>query len=451
MPLALVGALCAIQVCLLKYHLTRLNLLTAVYGFVLTAMVVLCELLQMFSENLRFEACLSNALFTERLNALASSTLVAASCLYHGCALFWADREKWVPRDNETAVRDFARETALPTLILGGLLLIATCYGTLITEQPYASDRSLEQTAMLSSAGTMLLSMYLIVMALVFTIRGEGYESRSTIVVAILGLALVIVFRSLRGDRGGGSIYLVSLMALFLIYSKRPTRQKYLWLSAMVLAVLIFFQSMAFTRHHAAEYGLLGGFAEGFQRNCVDVVFGPNGFDPSGIQLLPQGYWHLLNTIDLYDQGVSLNGSSFYNLIPQMLPDSFAQWIGYERPLNISWRLAEYRNHSGGMFLIAEGYWNLGLAGALLVTLALARAATAYESWVRRQDAVLLGAYLGLLGLFSVGMFYGLQSMVRGWEINIALAILLKYMMRHRQRGPGKLAGMSKQTCRSAS
>jgi hypothetical protein len=125
------------------------------------------------------------------------------------------------------------------------------------------------------------------------------------------------------------------------------------------------------------------------------------------------------------------------NLIPQALPDFIARWLNYERPISVAWRLAEHRANGGGLFLIAEGYWNLGLAGALLLTVALARAATALETWQRKQDAALMGPYLGLAGLFMYGMFYTLQTMVRGWEISLIMVLVVRYMISQHGRRSG--------------
>jgi len=438
-PTWAVLAFAAVQLCLLAHHLTRLNVLTALYGFVLTGMLIVGELLQAFSENLTYDGYLTVAQFTDRLNAQAMNVLVAASCLYHACAVAWGARNVWEPKQGSHSAAVFARQAWAPALAVSVVLIAATVGGTTIMQHPYATVEHHKGTG-IESSGLSLGAMYLLVMALVWAVRAFGYRSSQTLTVVLVGLGGVLFFKSLRGERGGTLIFLGAALFVFYMYSSRPRWQRNLLLAAGALAGFAYFQALGHARATAAYEGLLPSLAEGYQRNVWGLLFPEGGFDPTRIQLLPAGYWHLLHSIDLYDQGTSLGGGSFYDLVPQAVPEFVSSWLGYERPLNASWRLAEYRANAGGFFLIAEGYWNFGVFGALLVAAALARAATAFEHWLRGQDIVFVGPYLGLAGLFMFGMFYSLQTMVRGWEISVVMVLLVRLLipqvMRTSARGP---------------
>jgi hypothetical protein len=436
LPMVVVLPLVTMQCALVAYHVTRLNMLTGLYGLVLTSMVIIGELLHGYCDNLTFTGYLTEAQFTDRLNALAMGTLVATSCLYHACALFWGAWDVWRPRQKSQVARRFAEEVWSTALVISVFLIAATVGGATIMQHPYASVEARAGSGV-ESSGLSLGATYLLVMALVWAVRAFGYHSRQTLLVVLVGLGAILFFRSLRGDRGGTSIFLGAVLFIFYMYSDRPRWQKNLVLLAGGAGVFAYFQALGYARTSASYQGLGSALSEGFDKHVMGIIFPEEGFDPTQITLLPGGYWHLLHSIDLYHQGVSQQGASFLNLIPQALPDFIARWLNYERPISVAWRLAEHRANGGGLFLIAEGYWNLGLAGALLLTVALARAATALETWQRKQDAALMGPYLGLAGLFMYGMFYTLQTMVRGWEISLIMVLVVRYMISQHGRRSG--------------
>jgi hypothetical protein len=149
------------------------------------------------------------------------------------------------------------------------------------------------------------------------------------------------------------------------------------------------------------------------------------------VTLLPQSYWHLLHTIDLYHSNVSLEGITFVDLILQSVPGFICDWFGFERPLNGAWRLSQYRIHGGGMYVIAEGFWNFGLFGALIIALGLAILVRYLEIWYRKQETLIACAYFAFLGTFGFSVFYGLQPLVRAFQVALISALIMKYIIKN--------------------
>jgi hypothetical protein len=158
--------------------------------------------------------------------------------------------------------------------------------------------------------------------------------------------------------------------------------------------------------------------------------------------MLPQSYWHLLHTIDLYESGVRLDGASFADLLPQSIPEVVANAVGYQRPPSGPVRLFEYRVHGGGMFIIGEGYWNFGLVGAMLVGLASALLAVKLEAWFRRQDPIVVCSYFATIGTVGFGVYYGLQTFVKSIEIALVLGLVMKVMLGQMRKRAQLRAGL---------
>jgi hypothetical protein len=154
------------------------------------------------------------------------------------------------------------------------------------------------------------------------------------------------------------------------------------------------------------------------------------GFQPLRVDLLPQSYWHLLHTIDLYQMGFALHGRSFLYLIPQSVPQFITDFFGYVRPDSGPVLLMNYRPHGGGLFVIGEGFWNFGLVGSLMVAGALAFIAAKLEAWFRKKEPLIACTYFAFLGTFAYGMFYGLQTLVKGLEIALIMTMVFASVMK---------------------
>ena len=86
------------------------------------------------------------------------------------------------------------------------------------------------------------------------------------------------------------------------------------------------------------------------------------------------------------------------------------------------------------MFIIAEGYWNFGMFGALLVSITAAVLTLKLESWFREQEAIVVCAYFATIGTVGFGTYYGLQTFVKSIEIALVLAIAMKLALAYMRK-----------------
>jgi hypothetical protein len=86
------------------------------------------------------------------------------------------------------------------------------------------------------------------------------------------------------------------------------------------------------------------------------------------------------------------------------------------------------------MFIIAEGYWNFGMLGALLVSTAAAFLALKLEEWFRRQEAIVVCTYFATIGTVGFGTYYGLQTFVKSIEIALVLALAMKLALAYMRK-----------------
>ena len=92
--------------------------------------------------------------------------------------------------------------------------------------------------------------------------------------------------------------------------------------------------------------------------------------------------------------------------------------------------------------MIAEGYWNFGMQGALCVAVVLALIAAKLEHWFRVQEPILSCSYFGFLGTFGFGIYYGLQGFMRAFELSLVLALALKFLMKSYRRRFGRYGAL---------
>ncbi len=172
-------------------------------------------------------------------------------------------------------------------------------------------------------------------------------------------------FTLLRGTRSGAVVFICNYVIFYLIYSKN----KYKYIIVLLLLFFGFFlmQFWAQFRWNAGFYPIFEAIRISFYK-----LFDPgeNEFHASmflyTIERLPQLFWNILIIDSLVEQDIYLNGSSFFNFIGQSVPSFLADIIGYERPRDSAWILADYVDHGGGIYNIAEAYWNFGLPGVLI-------------------------------------------------------------------------------------
>ena len=412
-------------------QINRRNFLTSVWGTTLTIMLLLALFIEI-SQNKSFGGYLTRAVYTQSNIITAFNILLFASSLFHAITIFLVPKGNWQWEKSEIHELKFARKYTVIFLLFGIIITIITVSGDTVFNAPYASDKARLGKGLIESSGLSLVGIYLLSFSLVSAVRQKGYKSFYFKIILVAVLIFTIYFRLFRGDRGGILGIFATIFLIFIFCSNKSKVHKVAIITFCLFCLLGFFQVWGYMRANIYRYGYTQSFIDGINYSIVDPH--SKGFDPLKITLLPQSYWHLLHVIDLYKHGISLNGSSFIDIIPQSIPKFITDAFGYTRPLNGAWRLAEYRIHGGGMFVVALGYWNLGLIGVTIIVSVLAFIAILLENWYRNQTPLIACAYFALLGSFGFGIFYGWQPLFKSIEISLLLAILLKFLLKKYER-----------------
>lgn len=398
-------------------HLSRGNYLSLVVGAFLTSVFgvgILATVFDLYTAN----PVLTSDVVVEPITRYALLSALGAVCVFQYSTLAKAPRGwLWVQPTRSEAI--FARRTAWPSLFLSIALLLLTMRGASILEIPYPYNIQWGVGVGVQDSGLEALGIYLSAYSVLASFRGFGYKSTGFKVCVGVVLSSTLVFRVMRGERGG-TLGILLIIAIVVHCASRGRYKNALFVCAFIFAAAVM-QVLGHVRSLAAELGLTAAVEAGILEYVI-----PIGRDVGLVQMLPQSFWHLLHTVDLYESGIGRHGETYRKLLGQSMPAFLASWLGYERPINEAWVLAEYRVHGGGFFVVAEGYWNFGYPGAILVGAFLAVMCVWFERWVRRVDPVLGGPYFATVVLVVFGLAYGTQTLFRAIEVAVAIGLLLR-------------------------
>jgi hypothetical protein len=232
----------------------------------------------------------------------------------------------------------------------------------------------------------------------------------ATFVLLLLGLLELILWRK----KQGSLLYGVILLALFwYLYQSFPF-VRYHWAAG--------FYSPSEVITMSIERALYIDQDSPDNSDQTEMV---NGIELNDFPMLGQSIFHMLYVIDLIDRGISLNGSTFTNLIPQAVPSTVAKWIGYQPPTNDNYRLGDYYRHTGGFIVIGNAYWNGGMiamVGFMAVLTLVLKAIDSYFQVGKRTSLSTL-VYWSMMPIFAIQTVYGIQGLVRILQV-IGLFIL---------------------------
>jgi hypothetical protein len=248
--------------------------------------------------------------------------------------------------------------------------------------------------------------------------------------LSVMALVLfeLVVFSVLTGNRAATFGILAVLGMMAHAASKSPWRH---WAAAgAFVAAIILLQVLAQFRSEAADSGIRRAAWESVTEAPKTLTID----DVRTIQMFPQSFWHLLHTVDLYDSGAGRGGESFANVVPQAMPGFIADWVGFKRPVNDAAVLAGFKQHGGGMFVIAQGYWNFGFLGAVGTGAGIGMLVVLFERRFRSREPLLGVGYLTMIVASVFGLVYGLQSYVRALEIALLLAVAAAVYHRYIER-----------------
>ncbi len=401
----------------------RKNLLSAILGFCFTVVLLLACAIER-ATYLPFDASLTSMVYRPELISEAYATLLACTCAYWLIVTLFSPREDWLWRPTDAVEGVFARKICWVALWSGVALTALTTSAGFIDEQRYGTlTHSSQRGALADESGLALLAGFLLVIAMVSAVRCWGYYSNGYRLLIAIALCTVLYFRWFRGQRASSFPVFLTIIFLFHLNSKITPWKKVVGLALAAFLLVAALNIWARVRNEAASIGTWNAVTQN-----LDAAI-PDTSRPLSIKMIPQSYWHLLHTIDLYKSGVRLNGTSFTDLVPQSIPEAVAKAVGYQRPPSGPVRLYDYRIHGGGMFILGEGYWNFGLIGALLVAIASAALAVRLESWFRKQEPIVVCTYFATIGTVGFGTYYGLQTFVKSIEIALVLGLAMKFVL----------------------
>ena len=421
------AVMAGVQLAAIVLHLRGSRFLSAVFGFAMTLIFIIAVLVE-WTPDLHFRSVFSENVYQPTVIAGAYHALLLSTSLFYALTLHFLPSRRWLWGTPDPVERQLARKLLRFGIVLTPIAFLLSQGAGLITSGAY-SIVTAQTDALITSPGFSLLAIYLVVVTMIAAGRlYELHDLRFMRVVIFCGF-LVFFFHMMRGDRGTALVFFATVGVLYFQKSSGSLPRRCCMLLGCTLALFLLFETWGHVRVHASEMGLLASIVDGWQTEIIGAA--KDGFDPLDITLLPQSYWHLLHGVDLYDTGQGLDGYTIYGLIPQAVPSAIANAVGLERPLNSAWLLGEYgRVSGGGMFIIGEGYWNFGLAGAGLVAGWTAVCCIAFERWVEKHPPLLSAAYFGYLGTFGFSIYYGLQPNFRALQISVVIALFMRYLLR---------------------
>lgn len=418
-----------LQLIYIGYLVINFNFLPAAFGFALSMGLITGVLMEVYQEVITFNGWITEEVFQKELTILANNIILIGTSLFYFICHYTRKKQIKLVNTNQDSQQisiytyQSIKFLSWTTLILGATFNQLTAPQKNILEAQYATDA----TSAVNSSGLQIIGLAFLGASVMLMAYTKGFSNKSTRIIILFSCISVIISNLMRGDRDGALAFFIFVGAAFFIYSKITIIQKLIRIGVLFLFFYSFLKLWGEVRINASEKGLASAF---FTSSVISGQNVKKGFNPSDdLDLMPMMYWHLLDCIDLYQKGISLNGSSYFNLIPQAIPEFISNWLGYQRPRNVAWVLMDYKQHGGGFYIIAEAFWNGGLISVYFFMTCLALMLNYIEKWFYRQKVYLLVFYFGYIGTFMTCVFYSMQILYRQTEIWIGLAFIFKFIV----------------------
>jgi hypothetical protein len=244
----------------------------------------------------------------------------------------------------------------------------------------------------------------------------------------VAAIALFLFIKTIRGDRGGTLLVIICVaVSWFLSNTRRNSLRVGLVPLSVGFVVMFVAQLMGDFRALAADNSL-----DAALRQSLENTFATNGdgsLDPLRIQLVPAGLWHILNTIEMRSDGTGPGFAGFTNLLWQIPPESVLNSVGFERPMAGAGLFQYYRVSNGGNMFIAETYWYGGVLGLLVSSAVLALILFSIEVRICRSEPIVALPLLCLAGGSLVTLYYGLQTLMKGFLISLLLSYCMSLLV----------------------
>ena len=415
-------------------YLAQRYLLIGAFGFALSSVFALGSWIAFLGRSsLSFKGMLRAEVFYNDAVMAALKVLLIATIAYFALCeeLRPSGQLYWNPPD--PVERAAARAAVYVLLPLGVALTALTAGGSSIIAHRYvgaADAPPVIDSGGLAFAGPVFFALTVIAAARAFGSNSATYRVTLTVVLLLVG-----TFKFMRGERAGTLVIVVAIFCVHLLSRRKHRLIDKLKLIGALAAVGLTFQVWADVRVHAAEYGLWPATESAFSNlAAMSNSTGDWTIDPLRIQLVPAGFWHTLQCVDMRATGLGPGASGFYSLPLLALPSPLLDLARIERPRMGALLFQQYRISNGGLFILAEGFWYGGMIGAVVVAAALALILCGMERYLRKGVPLSSAALLAFAGSAGFGVFYGIQPLIKAIELTALLILCTRYLVNRKSK-----------------
>jgi hypothetical protein len=325
------------------------------------------------------------------------------------------------------------------------LMLSFFSAGLLFATNTTVLDVSYPTQRLTQWAPTSLLNVPVLIAALTLGVTYYKYLNQRSVRVGLLTLVHInmvitlILMLLVIGSRGLYT-FLWLIAGLFEGYFYLNRKSSPIWAVLFLILAWFSYYSWPFLRAHLSIMPSSEALIEALQigvfwtSDSSSEAFLGFTITLGDYAMIGASLFHLLYVIDLLEEGISLAGSTFTNLIPQSLP-AILDGILWDRPENDNWRLADQYTHQGGFLVVANVYWNGGLWVVLAFVCVLTYIFLVFDDYLGKQRAssIYRSAYWLGLPVMVIQLGYGIQGMARVVEL-LVVAILFEKVMPRRAR-----------------
>jgi len=327
---------------------------------------------------------------------------------------------------------DFLKKVWIQTILLVSLLsaviLVYTNTTVLDVKYPYNSELHWIPKRLL---GIPLLLATIGILTCYYKYVQYGLRYYLTLSMARFNFVITPVLMILLIGARGYLVFMWLFVGILEFYLFLKRRGSLLWCIIFIAFAYFTYQSWPYLRGSLASIPVKAALVESLNI----ALFSSGGtftslVDESGIHIqnftrIGMALFHMLYSIQLINDGISLGGSTFINLIPQALP-SFLDGILWDRPIHDEYKLEEYYYHGGGFLIVANAYWNGGLAVTVVFVLVLSVLFIGFDSYLIRHRTSILYKFMYwlMLPLIILQLGYGIQGLARVVEI-LAVSIII--------------------------
>jgi hypothetical protein len=144
---------------------------------------------------------------------------------------------------------------------------------------------------------------------------------------------------------------------------------------------------------------------------------------------------HMLMCETLYDEGISREWRSIYNVVEYTFKPSFTErWLGWQRSIDAREELRYYYTHLGGLYVLGEFYWNGGWLCVVIMVTLLSLFASVVDARYRASPFWLM-MMVQFAPSFLMGYGYGFAQVSRG-AINGLLATGIYWALSRLRKPP---------------